>query len=73
MIYYVRGGNGVLTTAEERAHFGLWAIVKSPLLIGTDLSKISSSSLAILKNAVSSSKFFGLVWFFVSVVKNYQI
>lgn len=44
-------GNGGLTTNEERAHFGIWAICKSPLLIGTDLTKISSTSLAILKNA----------------------
>ena len=46
-------GNGGLTTQEERAHFGIWAISKSPLLIGTDLTKISSASLAILLNAVS--------------------
>ncbi|TAQ83898.1 hypothetical protein B7494_g7776 [Chlorociboria aeruginascens] len=44
-------GNGGLTTEEERAHFGLWAIGKSPLLIGTDLSKISNASLAVLLNA----------------------
>ncbi|KAM3072581.1 hypothetical protein ACMFMG_009374 [Clarireedia jacksonii] len=43
-------GNGGLTAAEERAHFGIWAIAKSPLLIGTDLSKISKASLAILLN-----------------------
>ena len=46
-------GNGGLSAEEERAHFGIWGIVKSPLLIGTDLSKISSSSLAVLKNTVS--------------------
>lgn len=45
-------GNGGLSAAEERAHFGLWAIAKSPLLIGTDLTKISSASLAVLLNAV---------------------
>lgn len=44
-------GNGGLSAAEERAHFGLWAIAKSPLLIGTDLSRISSSSLSVLLNA----------------------
>lgn len=44
-------GNGKLTEAEERAHFGLWAICKSPLLLGTDLTKISDSSLVIVKNA----------------------
>jgi alpha-galactosidase len=45
-------GNGGLTTAEERAHFGIWAIAKSPLLIGTDLSKINKASLAVLLNKV---------------------
>ncbi|KFY41491.1 hypothetical protein V494_02971 [Pseudogymnoascus sp. VKM F-4513 (FW-928)] len=43
-------GNGVLTEAQERLHFGLWAIAKSPLVIGADLDKISESSLAILSN-----------------------
>ncbi|KAH8743981.1 glycoside hydrolase superfamily [Diaporthe sp. PMI_573] len=43
-------GNGGLTAAEERAHFGIWAIAKSPLLIGTDLSRISKASLAVLLN-----------------------
>jgi alpha-galactosidase len=46
-------GNNGLTENEERAHFAIWAISKSPLLIGTDLTKISSKSLAILKNKVS--------------------
>ncbi len=48
-------GNGGLTAAEERAHFGLWAIAKSPLLIGTDLTKISNSSLTVLLNTVRIS------------------
>lgn len=48
-------GNCGLTMAEERAHFGTWAIAKSPLFIGTDLTKISSASLAILLNAVRSN------------------
>lgn len=43
-------GNGNLSAAEERAHFGLWAIAKSPIILGTDLTKIPSSSLAIIKN-----------------------
>lgn len=43
-------GNAGLTTAEERAHFGLWAISKSPLILGCDLTKISASSLAIITN-----------------------
>ena len=47
-------GNGGLSAAEERAHFGLWAIAKSPLIIGTDLSKISKTSLNVLLNTVST-------------------
>jgi alpha-galactosidase len=47
-------GNNVFTTAEEQTHFSLWAIVKSPLVIGAALkdtfTSISATSLAILKN-----------------------
>jgi hypothetical protein len=34
-------GNGVLTPAEERAHYSLWVVMKSPLLIGCDLTQPS--------------------------------
>jgi len=44
-------GNGGLSEAEERAHFGLWAIAKSPIIIGTNLANIKTSSLNILKNS----------------------
>lgn len=47
-------GNNVFTTAEEQTHFSLWAIIKSPLIIGAALkdsyTSISAASLAILKN-----------------------
>jgi alpha-galactosidase len=47
-------GNNVMTTAEEMTHFTMWAILKSPLVIGAALkdayTSISSASLAILKN-----------------------
>jgi alpha-galactosidase len=43
-------GNGALTPEETRSHFALWAAMKSPLLIGTDLTNISSDNVAILKN-----------------------
>ncbi|PQE30227.1 alpha-galactosidase D protein [Rutstroemia sp. NJR-2017a WRK4] len=47
-------GNNVMTTAEETTHFTMWAILKSPLVIGAALkdayTSISSASLAILKN-----------------------
>jgi alpha-galactosidase len=42
-------GNG-LNIQQERTHFALWAAMKSPLLIGTDLARINGESLAILKN-----------------------
>ncbi|KAI5791901.1 alpha-galactosidase [Geopyxis carbonaria] len=43
-------GNGALTHAEQRAHFGLWAVMKSPLLIGARLDLIDAYSLSVLKN-----------------------
>lgn len=42
--------NGALNPAQERTHMGIWAIAKSPIILGMDLSKISASSLAIIKN-----------------------
>lgn len=30
-------GGSKLTYTEQRAHFALWAIIKSPLIIGADL------------------------------------
>ncbi|KAF2670307.1 putative alpha-galactosidase B [Microthyrium microscopicum] len=44
-------GNGGLTPAEERTHFALWAGMKSPLLMGTDLAKLTQGSVEILKNS----------------------
>ncbi|KAJ5288242.1 hypothetical protein N7478_003928 [Penicillium angulare] len=47
-------GNNILTTAEEQTHFSLWAILKSPLVIGgalkDEVTSISAESLAILSN-----------------------
>lgn len=43
-------GNGKLTIEENRSHFALWAIMKSPLLIGTDLAQLDSTKVEILKN-----------------------
>jgi hypothetical protein len=45
-------GNGGLTQNEERAHFGLWAIAKSPIIMGTDMTKIAASTLNIIQNKV---------------------
>jgi alpha-galactosidase len=33
-------GNGNLTTEEQRTHFAAWAFLKSPILLGTDVSTI---------------------------------
>jgi len=43
-------GNGGMSTDEYTSHFSLWALIKSPLLIGCDLTKVSSADLAILLN-----------------------
>lgn len=37
--------------AEGQLHFALWALYKSPLLIGTDLRKASAATKATLQNA----------------------
>jgi hypothetical protein len=39
-----------LTDAQNRVHMSLWAISGSPLLVGADLTKLSSSALATLTN-----------------------
>ena len=33
-------GNGHLTIEEQRTHFAAWAFLKSPILLGTDVSTI---------------------------------
>ena len=33
-------GNGKLTLEEQRTHFNLWALSKSPLLIGTHVCSL---------------------------------
>lgn len=43
-------GNGDLTLAECRSHFALWAMMKSPLLIGTNLVNLSQEHTDILQN-----------------------
>jgi hypothetical protein len=43
-------GNGHLTIAEERSHFALWCLMKSPLIIGTGVRVLPAASLAILLN-----------------------
>ncbi|KAJ7045467.1 glycoside hydrolase superfamily [Mycena alexandri] len=43
-------GNGGLTIQEQRTHFAAWIMLKSPLLLGTDLSLLNSTQLAIITN-----------------------
>jgi len=43
-------GNGALTLQEQRTHFAAWVFLKSPILLGTNLGKLSSAQLAIIKN-----------------------
>ncbi|KAF1952232.1 alpha-galactosidase precursor [Byssothecium circinans] len=45
-------GLNVLSAEEERFHFGMWAINKSPLMLGSilDSAHLSQSSLAIISN-----------------------
>jgi alpha-galactosidase len=43
-------GNGGLTFDEAKSHWTAWALMKSPLLIGTNLSAITPDILGILKN-----------------------
>jgi alpha-galactosidase len=43
-------GNGKLTSAENRAHFSMWAMVAAPLLAGNDLPHMTPEIKAILTN-----------------------
>ena len=43
-------GNGGMTPAEYRSHFSLWAIMAAPLLIGSDLRKVSAENFQTLLN-----------------------
>jgi len=53
-------GNGGMTTDEYTTHFSLWALMKSPLLIGCDVTNMSTATVNILTNdeviAVSQDK-----------------
>lgn len=43
-------GNGNLTVEETRTHFAMWALMKSPLLMGTDITMLSQANINILQN-----------------------
>lgn len=42
-------GNG-LPAAEERTHFAMWAIMKSPLLLGADLTNFTQDQIDLVTN-----------------------
>ncbi len=43
-------GNGKLSTAENRTHFSMWAMLAAPLLAGNDLPNMTPEVHAILTN-----------------------
>ncbi|KAF7298680.1 Alpha-galactosidase [Mycena indigotica] len=43
-------GSSGLTAAEQQTHFAFWAAAKSPLIISTDLTTASSTTMGILNN-----------------------
>lgn len=46
MVMGMRG----MTEALDRTHMGLWAISSAPLMIGSDLTRLSPTTLSLLKN-----------------------
>ena len=46
-----RQGNGGMSDDEYRTHFSLWSLAKAPLIIGCDVTNMSSSTYDILTNA----------------------
>ncbi|KAL1589282.1 hypothetical protein WHR41_02324 [Cladosporium halotolerans] len=42
-------GNG-LSLEQEHSHFALWALMKGPLLMGTDLTNLTQTQISILQN-----------------------
>jgi alpha-galactosidase len=43
-------GNGALTLEESKTHFALWALAKSPLLLGNDLNNMTQDILQVITN-----------------------
>eukprot|EP00698_Gefionella_okellyi_P011671 TRINITY_DN3093_c0_g1_i3.p1 TRINITY_DN3093_c0_g1~~TRINITY_DN3093_c0_g1_i3.p1 ORF type:complete len:219 (-),score=31.69 TRINITY_DN3093_c0_g1_i3:468-1124(-) len=41
-------GNGGMSDVEYKTHFGLWAIMKSPLIVGCDISNMTQATKDIL-------------------------
>jgi len=63
-------GNG-MSADEDRAHFSIWAMLASPLILGNDLRNMSDATLRILSNrdviAISQDKLGIEAWKFMDV------
>ena len=44
-------GNDGLTAEEQKSHYTLWALMNSPLLLGTDITNMAAGLKALLLNA----------------------
>ncbi|PWN31523.1 glycoside hydrolase [Meira miltonrushii] len=44
-------GNGGMSFAEEQSHFAFWSMIKSALMMSTDLTKLSSEEQKLLTNS----------------------
>ncbi|KAI7551954.1 hypothetical protein KC331_g2207 [Hortaea werneckii] len=68
-----------MTEEQQKTHFAFWAALKSPLIIGADLTQISNTSLAILKHpgilAISQDELATAVRYLpdLSQEKSYQV
>jgi len=43
-------GNGGMTDEESKLHFSMWAMMRSPLIMGTDIRSLDAQSLSIYSN-----------------------
>jgi alpha-galactosidase len=43
-------GNGGMSITEYKSHFTLWAVFKSPLILGNDLTRLTPEISSIIKN-----------------------
>lgn len=43
-------GNGGMTDEENKLHFSMWAMMRSPLIMGTDIRSLDAQSLSIYSN-----------------------
>lgn len=43
-------GNGTMSAAENRTHFGMWAMLAAPLFLGTDVKALNEQTLAVISN-----------------------